>query len=77
MLLQAGRIALKRTLGQGRQFGILSNYPFDQFTQRQKNSVPVVIVGLQAVAVRRTKAKERVGVVWLSWVVIRLVIIIY
>lgn len=51
VLLQAGRITLNGALAQRRQFGVLPDYPLDQFTQRKQNAIPVVIVGLEAVTV--------------------------
>lgn len=50
VLLQTGRIALECALAERRQFGVLPDYPLDQFTQRQENAIPVVIVGLEPVA---------------------------
>lgn len=62
MLLQAGRIALNRALAQRRQFGVFPDYPLDQFTQREQNAIPVVIVGLEAVTVReKIKTSIEVG----------------
>lgn len=59
VLLQTGRIALECALAERRQFGVLPDYPLDQFTQRQQNAIPVVIVGLEPVAGNGTEGGAR------------------
>lgn len=58
VLLQTGRVTLERALAERCQFGVLPDYPLDQFTQREQNTIPVVIVRLQAIAVRVDNRRE-------------------